>query len=100
MAKKINQDTDLFGLQTKKMKDTAKYLAENKSVKDKVEAKSKFTSVNLLPDKEKRYNITITIYPSTEAKIKEMEKAGIKINKSQLYRNAVDTIYLEWQNSK
>lgn len=103
MAKKINEklmnSLDL-GLNTNKSKETQQVLSKNSEIKKQEKEISSFLNKELIKGKEKRRIITISSYESIENKYKEMKKNGLDIDKSTIYRNAINTIYENWKNKK
>lgn len=103
MAKKLNEklmnSLDL-GLNTNKSKETQQVLSKNSEIKKQEKEISSFLNKKLIKGKEKRTIITISSYESIENKYKEMKKNGLYIDKSTIYRNAINTIYENWKNKK
>ncbi|WP_215826448.1 hypothetical protein [Spiroplasma endosymbiont of 'Nebria riversi'] len=103
MAKKLNEklmnSLDL-GLNSEKSKKTQQVLSKNSEIKKQDKEINYFLNKELVKEKEKRTIITISSYESIEDKYKEMKKSGFKIDKSTIYRNAINTIYENWRNSK
>lgn len=103
MAKKLNEkimnSLDL-GLNTKESKITQQVLSQNSELKKQNKEVNSFLNKELLKEKEKRIIITISSYESIENKFKEMKNNGFNLDKSTIYRNAIDTIYENWKQNK
>lgn len=103
MAKKLNVEVlnnlDL-GLDTKASKKTQEILSDNNEYKSKEKEINDFLNTKLIKEKEKRIVITISSYESLENKYKEMKNNGFNIDKSTIYRNAINTIYENWKHKK
>lgn len=103
MAKKINEKLMNYldlGLNTNKSKETQQVLSKNSEIKKQEKEISSFLNKELIKGKEKRRIITISSYESIENKYKEMKENGFDIDKSTIYRNAINTIYENWKSRK
>lgn len=100
MAKKLNVEVLnnlVLGLDTKASKKTQEILSDNNEYKNKEKEINNFLNTKLIKEKEKRIVITISSYESLENKYKEMKNNGFNIDKSTIYRNAINTIYENWK---
>lgn len=103
MAKKLNVEVLnnlVLGLDTKASKKTQEILSDNNEYKNKEKEINNFLNTKLIKEKEKRIVITISSYESLENKYKEMKNNGFNIDKSTIYRNAINTIYENWKQKK
>ncbi|MBW3059462.1 hypothetical protein D6D54_08460 [Spiroplasma poulsonii] len=103
MAKKLNEklmNSLNLGLNTQKSKTTQQILNKNNELKKQDKEINYFLNKQLIKEKAKRIIITISSYENIENKFKEMKKSGFDIDKSTIYRNAINTIYENWKNNK
>lgn len=97
MAKKINND---FLENISFDENILNSLKANKESKDESKIFEKFLSQKLIQEKEKRLTIHLSSYQSIENMLAEMQKQGLKITRSTIYRNAVMEIYKNWNKTK
>ncbi|WP_353307277.1 hypothetical protein [Spiroplasma ixodetis] len=97
MAKKINND---FLDNITFDENISNSLKINKESKDETKIFEKFLSQKLVKEKEKRLTIHLSSYQSIENMLAEMQKQGLKVTRSTIYRNAVMEIYKNWNKEK
>lgn len=97
MAKKINND---FLDNITFDENISNSLKVNKESKDETKIFDKFLSQKLVKEKEKRLTIHLSSYQSIENMLAEMQKQGLKVARSTIYRNAVMEIYKNWNKGK
>lgn len=97
MAKKINND---FLDNITFDENISNSLKVNKESKDETKIFQKFLSQKLVKEKEKRLTIHLSSYQSIENMLAEMQKQGLKVTRSTIYRNAVMEIYKNWNKEK
>lgn len=93
MARKINND---FLDNITFDENISNSLKVNKESKNETKIFEKFLSQKLVKEKEKRLTIHLSSYQSIENMLAEMQKQGLKVTRSTIYRNAVMEIYKNW----